>query len=51
MYSQSNQLQTRWIIQRQSDGTVLEIMFTNGDVTEPADLLVGKVTVTGESIK
>lgn len=33
VYSQSNQLQKRWIIQRQSDGTVLEIMFTNGDVT------------------
>ena len=27
--------------------TVLEIMFTNGDVTGPADL-VDKVTVTGE---
>ena len=34
---------------RQNDGTVLEIMFANGDVTEPADL-VGKVTVTGELI-
>lgn len=47
VYSQGNQIQTRWVIQRQSDGTVLEIMFTNGDVTGPADL-VDKVTVTGE---
>ena len=47
--SGSNQIQTRWLIKRQSDGSLLGLTYTNEVITEPA-FLVGKATVTGELV-
>ena len=46
VFSDSIQIQTRWLIKRQSDGSLLGLTYTNEVITEPA-FLVGKATITG----
>ena len=49
VFSSSNQIQTRWLIKRQSDGSPLGLTYNNEVITEPA-FLVGKATITGELV-